>query len=138
VRWYTFGVLNQRRSQETGKKPRPLFVLSYVFVYKTRARLGCMIAALSSFRREEPDMSLHRFSGLGSAKLSEQEFASAKEKVLAYLAARKSITNRELRALTQLNYDQAVSFFNKMIAYGYVTRLGKTTATRYERPRAHN
>ena len=64
-------------------------------------------------------------------KLSVEEYEKAKEMAVAYLAEHKSIANRELRALTQLNYDQAITFFNKMIADGMLTRVGKTTATRY-------
>jgi hypothetical protein len=66
-----------------------------------------------------------------SKKLSDHDFQAAKEMVMTYLACHNSITNRELRALTQLNYDQAVSFFNKMIADGYFMRVGKTTSTKY-------
>jgi len=72
-------------------------------------------------------------SSTGSKKLSDNDFRAAKEMVLAYMASHNSITNRELRALTQLNYDQAVSFFNRMVAEGHFLRIGKTTTTRYVR-----
>ena len=64
-------------------------------------------------------------------KLSDEEFETAKELVIAFLAEHPSIANREFRALTHLSYDQAVTFFNKMIADGILTRVGKTTTTRY-------
>jgi hypothetical protein len=64
-------------------------------------------------------------------KLSDEEYERAKELAVVYLAEHESIANRELRALTQLTYDQAVTFFNKMIADGILTRVGKTTSTRY-------
>jgi len=67
----------------------------------------------------------------GSKKLSDEEFKAAKKMVMAYLACHTSITNRELRALTQLNYDQAVSFFNRMISHGNLLRVGKTTSIKY-------
>jgi hypothetical protein len=51
-----------------------------------------------------------------------------------YLSQHESITNRELRALTPLNYDQVVSFFNTMIAHGHLMRIGKTTSTKYILP----
>ena len=70
-------------------------------------------------------------SATGSKKLSDNDFQSAKNMVLAYMASHNTITNREVRALTQLNYDQAVSFFNKMVAEGCFMRIGKTTSTRY-------
>jgi hypothetical protein len=64
-------------------------------------------------------------------KLSDEQYARAKEMVIAYMTDHQSIANRELRALTQLSYDQAVTFFNKMIADGILKRVGKTTTTRY-------
>jgi hypothetical protein len=76
------------------------------------------------------------FSRLGLSKLSTEEFARAERLVMAYVEERKSITNREFRALTGLNYDQAVTFFNKMIGVGTLTRVGKTTAIKYVLPAA--
>jgi hypothetical protein len=76
------------------------------------------------------------FSRLGLSKLSDEEFARAERLVLAYVEERKSITNREFRALTGLNYDQAVTFFNKMIGVGTLMRVGKTTAIKYIFPTA--
>ena len=56
------------------------------------------------------------FKTLGRRKLSDEEYEGASKKVLAFLAGHDFITNREFRALTHLSYDQAVSFFNRMIA----------------------
>ena len=64
-------------------------------------------------------------------ELSDEEFARARELVARFLAEHPSIANREFRELTQLNYDQAVTFFNRMIAAGCLVRGGKTTSTRY-------
>jgi hypothetical protein len=74
-----------------------------------------------------------RLFSTGTKKLSDEEFKAAKKMVMAYLAYHTSITNREFRALTQLNYDQAVSFFNRMIANGSLLRVGKTTSIKYLR-----
>jgi hypothetical protein len=71
------------------------------------------------------------FKRFGSRKLSDEEFERAKAIVLMYLAAHDSITNRDFRALTELNYDQAITCFNRMIADGHLIRVGKTTGTRY-------
>ena len=67
----------------------------------------------------------------GLKKLSDEEFETAKQLVVAFLADHQSIANREFRALTHLSYDQAITFFNKMIADGHLTRIGKTASTRY-------
>ena len=71
-------------------------------------------------------------------KLTDEDFEGARAKVLAFLAARDFITNREFRALTHLNYDQAVSFFNRMIAHGNLLRVGKTTTIKYLLPGARD
>ena len=71
----------------------------------------------------------------GYRTLSEEEFDKARDLVLAYLAEHQSITNREFRALTKLDYDQAITFFKKMVTEGLLSRSGKTTSTRYFRKR---
>ena len=63
--------------------------------------------------------------------LSDAEFESAKAMVLGYLAGHGSITNREFRAVSELTYDQAITCFNRMIADGYLLRIGKKTTTKY-------
>ena len=78
------------------------------------------------------------FKRLGRRKLTDEEFEGASVKVLAFLAAHDFITNREFRALTQLNYDQGVSFFNRMIANGNLVRVGKTTTIKYLLPGARD
>jgi hypothetical protein len=74
------------------------------------------------------------FKTLGRRKLSDEEYEGASKKVLAFLAGHDFITNREFRALTHLSYDQAVSFFNRMIAQGDLIRVGKTTGIKYQLP----
>ncbi len=70
----------------------------------------------------------------GSKHLSETELDIAREMVIEYLATHGSIANRDFRALTQLSYDQAVVFFNRMLATGHLVRIGKKTTTRYVLP----
>jgi hypothetical protein len=67
----------------------------------------------------------------GYRKLSDEECARARTLVISYLEEHTSISNREFRALTQLDYDQAITFFKKMVTAGILVRAGKTTSTRY-------
>jgi hypothetical protein len=67
----------------------------------------------------------------GYRKLSDEEFEKARALVITYLAEHTSISNREFRSLTQLDYDQAITFFKKMVTAGTLVRAGKTTSTRY-------
>jgi len=78
------------------------------------------------------------FKRPGRRKLTDEEFEGARAKVLAFLAAHDFIANREFRELTQLTYDQGVSFFNRMIANGNLVRVGKTTTIKYLLPGARD
>jgi hypothetical protein len=73
---------------------------------------------------------------MGEAQLSGEEFAKAMAVVLAYLEDHPSITNREFRSLTRFNYDQAIWFFNRMVAEGVPLRVGKTSSIKYVLPPA--
>ncbi len=68
---------------------------------------------------------------LRAKDLSAEEFTRARVLVYFYLAEHKFIANRDFRELTHHTYDQAVTFFNTMVAEGFLVRSGKTTSTRY-------
>ena len=72
------------------------------------------------------------------ASLTSEEAASCERHMIQYLVTHPSITNRELRALTGVSYDQAISFFNIMVVTGRLVRVGKASGTRYELPRESN
>ena len=68
------------------------------------------------------------------AKMSYEEVAKCELHVEQYLSRHPSITNRELRALTGVSYDQAITFFNTMIADGRLIRVGRASGTKYHLP----
>jgi predicted HTH transcriptional regulator len=51
--------------------------------------------------------------------------------VLEFLKVNESITNRKLRQITNVNYDQAIFFFNRMIEKGVLNRIGVASGTHY-------
>lgn len=63
--------------------------------------------------------------------LSEEDLNSTQLLVMNYLLSHNSITNRELRALTAINYDQAIWFFNRMVEAKQLVRVGTSSSTKY-------
>ena len=66
-------------------------------------------------------------------KLNEQQVAAIKDSVLQYLRTESHVTNRILRDMTDINYDQAIFFFNQMIDAEVLVRIGRGGGTRYVR-----
>jgi hypothetical protein len=64
-------------------------------------------------------------------RITEKEFAEIVVSVRKFLKKESSITNRTLRVLTGLNYDQAISFFNIAVTRGVLRRSGRGSATHY-------
>lgn len=48
-----------------------------------------------------------------------------------YLRTHPAITNRELRAISAVSYDDAIRFLGRMVDEGLLTRMGKSSGTRY-------
>ena len=69
-----------------------------------------------------------------STVVSEKEYQLAKRTVLNYLKNNPSINNSIVRGLTNLNYDQALKFFNRSLTEGILIRVGKTSGTKYVPP----
>ena len=63
--------------------------------------------------------------------LDKNEFAQVKKAIFAYLSRHESITNREIRALTNTGINEATNFFNKMVEQGCLRRVGKGAGTKY-------
>lgn len=59
---------------------------------------------------------------------------NARQRVLSYIRANGSITNRECRRLLGIRYDEAIALFNAMVSSGELVRIGKTASTRYVLP----
>ena len=49
-------------------------------------------------------------------KLNDDQITSLRTFVIDYLGSEEYVTNRILRAQTEINYDQAIYFFNRMIS----------------------
>ncbi|MBU6434076.1 MAG: hypothetical protein KJS98_12255, partial [Nitrospirae bacterium] len=64
-------------------------------------------------------------------KLSEARFSECLEIVLAYLEAKPSIRNRDIRQATGITYDQAIHFFNRAISENLLLRKGAGSSTCY-------
>lgn len=64
-------------------------------------------------------------------KLSEEEITKVKTLLLQYFTDNDYITNRELRDLSGISYDQAIYFFRQMINQNIVNRLGTKSNTHY-------
>ena len=67
----------------------------------------------------------------GRTGLDDEAYRSALVAVLDYLHTEERMTNAKLRALTGLNYDQAVKFFKRATSSGELERRGLASATHY-------
>lgn len=63
--------------------------------------------------------------------LSDKEMATVAAAARNHIETTGSIKNSELRALTGINYDQAIWFFNQMIEQGMLIRVGVASSTKY-------
>ncbi len=63
--------------------------------------------------------------------LSEEEYRQCMEATTLFLTENRSIRNRELRKLTDINYDQAIAFFNRAISEKTLRRQGQASGTHY-------
>lgn len=68
---------------------------------------------------------------MGRTSLSESQFATSMQAVRRYLKTNDSIANAQFRALTKLNYDQAIKFFNLGVGLGLLERRGRGSGTNY-------
>ena len=55
-----------------------------------------------------------------------------RERIIKYLRAHGSITNRECREHLGTTYDESIAIFNHMLARNDIVRLGKSSGTHYE------
>ena len=64
-------------------------------------------------------------------KLSEETYGRCLNAALAFLKTNTSIRNRELREVTGIEYDQAITFFNRAILEKTLLRKGHASGTHY-------
>ena len=65
--------------------------------------------------------------------LKGEQLRDVQATVLTYLSTHPHISNRQLRAVTQITYDQAIWVFNHLIETGFIERQGRGSASRYVR-----
>jgi len=68
-------------------------------------------------------------------KLSDSQFEECMAIALHYLKSNAFIRNRDIRAVGSIGYDQAIHFFNRVIAEKLLTREGSGSGTRYVLPK---
>jgi len=67
----------------------------------------------------------------GRTGLTEEGYCATLDAVRVYLKAHRTITNSDLRALTGLNYDQAIKFFGRAAQSAVLLRQGSGSGTHY-------
>lgn len=65
-------------------------------------------------------------------KLSEVQLRSLEKLVTRHLGHRGSLTNRALRDIASISYDQAITLFNHLVSKHILRRIGSGSGTRYE------
>lgn len=68
-----------------------------------------------------------------ASKISDGDFGRIESQIMDYLSSHEAITNRSLRQLCGVNYDNAIHIFNRMVAEGKLERIGVSSGTRYVR-----
>lgn len=69
-----------------------------------------------------------------TTRLSEAEISRVWRIVCEFLKVQPFINNRTLRAISGINYDQAIQFFNLMVNQGKLIREGKSSGIKYTLP----
>jgi hypothetical protein len=67
-------------------------------------------------------------------KLSEETFTRCIDAALVFLKTNPSIRNSKLREITGIEYDQAITFFNRAILEKTLLRKGHSSGTHYVLP----
>ena len=67
-------------------------------------------------------------------KLSEETFTRCMDAALGFLKTNPSIRNSKLREITGVEYDQAITFFNRAILEKSLVRKGHSSGTHYILP----
>ena len=67
-------------------------------------------------------------------RLSEKTFTRCMDAALVFLKTNPSIRNSKLREITGVEYDQAITFFNRAILEKSLVRKGRSSGTHYILP----
>ncbi len=66
-----------------------------------------------------------------TTRLNDEEYNRIQKYVCDYLTSNGSISNRELRNISGITYDQAIFFFKKALQKGTLLKVGRTSGIRY-------
>ena len=66
-----------------------------------------------------------------SYTLNEEQLREVEQITMKFLQLNPSITNRKLRQISGVNYDQAIFFFNHMLRKRRLKRVGVSSSTKY-------
>jgi len=64
-------------------------------------------------------------------KLTNEQFESCWKTAKVFLEKNQTIRNKQLREITGIGYDQAISFFNRAVAEKHLLRIGVGSGTHY-------
>lgn len=71
---------------------------------------------------------------MATHSLNDDRLAELEKFVLEFMRDHETITNRKLREISTINYDQAIYFFNRMIEKGTLKRIGVNSGIKYVLP----
>jgi predicted HTH transcriptional regulator len=63
--------------------------------------------------------------------LTESDITHIQRIAIRHLKCHKFLTNRELRGIVDITYDQAICFYRKMLDRGIIERIGISSGTQY-------
>ena len=69
-----------------------------------------------------------------TTRLTNHQFEECMDLALKYLNTNPKIRNRDIRAVAEISYDQAIHFFNRAITEELLIRMGNGSGTHYILP----
>jgi len=79
----------------------------------------------------------YEVTSLFPTKLHPKDVANLRGVVAKYLDSNDFVTNRILRQLSTVTYDQAIYFFGEMMKQQVLEKIGTASATKYVLKRRH-
>ena len=73
----------------------------------------------------------HRIVSKRPSRLTEEDLVNVQRIALDYLKTHEFVTNRILRKIAGVEYDQAIHFYNEMLKRKVIKKIGIASATRY-------
>lgn len=70
---------------------------------------------------------------MGRTSLDQDTYERCMKVIVRHLANNERVTNKDVRRLTGINYDQAIKLFNTAVELGVLERRGKASGVHYVR-----